>query len=65
VKEKFEPEPLKKNNNQQRASSASVYHPNNENKPQTKSYANQVQNLKRIKSELETIQEKKDENPDQ
>jgi hypothetical protein len=32
VKDKYEPEPLKKNNNQQRASSASVYHPNILNK---------------------------------
>lgn len=38
-----------------------MYHPNKESQTKSRSYANQVQTLKRIKSELETIHEKKEE----
>lgn len=49
----------KRSSFQQRAASASVHQPKAEVRP--KSYASQAQTLKRIKSELETIQEKKEE----
>lgn len=62
VKEKsYEDGYVKRNSFQQRAGSAQVHHTHQMQEPRPKSYANQVQNLKRIKSELETIQEKKED----